>query len=61
MTEPNRRIYALRVNRDTPALTDAIAQEFGCYRLTPHATIEGSTGILLDKIAQGSLKVVRTN
>jgi len=58
MTEPNRRIYALRVNRDTPDLTDAIAKQFGCYRLTPHATIEGSTGILLDKIAEGSLKII---
>tara|TARA_B100001094_G_scaffold149425_1_gene144637 strand:+ start:434 stop:616 length:183 start_codon:yes stop_codon:yes gene_type:complete len=58
MTEPHRRIYALRVNRDTPDLTDAIAKQFGCYRLTPHATIEGSTGILLDKIAEGSLKII---
>ena len=58
MTKSNRRIYALRVNTDTPDLTDAIAKEFGCYRLTPDATIKGSTGILLDKIAQGSLRII---
>ena len=53
-----RRVYALRVNCETPDITDSIAKEFGCYRFSPNATLIGSTGILLDKIAEGSLKVV---
>ena len=53
-----RRVYALRVNCETPDITDLIAKEFGCYRFSSDATLRGSTGILLDKIAEGSLKVV---
>ena len=53
-----RRTKAFRVNCETPDITDAIAKEFGCYRFAPDSTITGSTGILLDKIAEGSLKVV---
>lgn len=53
-----RRVKAFRVNRETPNITDAIAKELGCYRFAPDSTLRGSTGILLDKIAEGSLKVV---
>ena len=54
----SRRMFATRVDDDTPAVVDAIAKEYGCYRVDKSGKIEGSTGVMLDKIAQGKLSII---
>ena len=56
------RVWANRVNRDTPEAIDKIATDFGFHRFTgslDHPKGVGDTGRLLDAIASGELKVIR--
>ncbi len=54
----NRRIFSTRVDVETPDTVDAIAKEFGCLRINGSGIVQGSTGVMLDKIAQGHLRIV---
>ena len=57
MTKPHR-IVRMRVSKDTPTLVDQIAKDLGCVRLHPDGGLVGETGVMLDQIAQGRLKIV---
>ena len=48
-----RRVWAVRVNSDTPHILDEMAKELGCLRIDGEFNLHGSTGVLLDKIAKG--------
>ena len=52
-----RRVFATRVDVNTPDIIDSIAKELGCLRIAS-GTIAGSTGVLLDKIARGELIII---
>ena len=56
-----RRMFAVHVDKSTPVIIDSIAKDFGCKRINGKGVLTGSTGILLDKIAQGKLKIISTN
>ena len=53
-----RRTFATRVDQDTPDIVDAIAKDLGCLRIDGSGVVRGSTGVLLDKIAQGRLSII---
>ena len=53
-----RRVFATRVNSETPEIVDSIAKDFGCLRITGDGVVKGATGVLLDKIARGDLLIV---
>ena len=53
-----RRIFSTRVDVKTPDIVDAIAKELGYLRVDGSGVLQGSTGVMLDKIAQGYLKIV---
>ena len=57
MTKPHR-IVRMRVEKDTPAIVDRIAKDLGCVRLHPDGGLVGATGVMLDQIAKGKLKLV---
>ena len=57
MTKPHR-IVRMRVDKDTPAIVDQIAKDLGCVRLHPDGGLVGGTGVMLDQIAKGKLKLV---
>ena len=48
----------MRVDNATPAIVDQIAKDLGCMRISPDGALVGSTGVMLDQIAQGKLKIV---
>lgn len=50
-----RRTFAVRVDQDTPDIVDAIAKDLGYLRIDGSGAVKGSTGVLLDKIAQGHI------
>ena len=56
-----RKMFATRVDSDTPEIIDSIAKEFGCLRINSSGEIVGSAGVLLDKIAQGHLTIIPTS
>lgn len=59
MTNPiKRRMFATRVNESTPLIVDQIAKDLGCKRITGDGELIGATGVMLDKIANGKLKIV---
>ena len=57
-TENHERVYACLVSADTPVIIESIAKQFGCLRLTASGNIAGSCGALLDRIANGSIRLV---
>ena len=57
----DRRVFAVRVDVPTPDIIDAIAREFKCFRITGDGYLKGATGVMLDRIARGELKVVRAD
>ena len=57
--EHTRRVYAIRCGETTPDIVDEIAKEFQCLRIDGEGILKGSTGMLLDLIAAGKLKVVK--
>lgn len=56
-----RRYFSIRVYESTPHLADEIARELGCLRVTGQGVIQGSAGVMLDRIARGEFKVVRVD
>lgn len=53
-----RRKFATRVNESTPAIVDQIAKDLGCKRINGDGVLIGAPGVMLDKIANGNLKIV---
>jgi len=53
-----RRVFACRVANETPAVIEEIAAEFKCYRVNRDGDLTGACGVMLDRIAEGKLKVV---
>lgn len=56
-----RRTWAVRVYTTTPDRIDKIAANLGCRRITDEMEVKGSTGVLLDRIANGELVVVQSS
>ena len=54
----DRRVFACRVDRATPAAVDAVAAYHGCLRVDGSGKVVGSCGAMLDAIASGDLKVI---
>lgn len=57
-TRTGRRVFACRVAVETPAVVEALAKELGCLRVDGNGELVGACGVMLDRIAQGKLKVV---
>jgi hypothetical protein len=57
-TATGRRVFACRVAVETPKAVEQIAQEFGCLRVDQSGELVGACGVMLDRIAQGKLKIV---
>lgn len=57
-TRTGRRIFACRVAITTPEIVEALAEEFGCLRVDRDANLVGACGVLLDRIAEGKLRIV---
>jgi hypothetical protein len=57
-TRTGRRIFACRVATETPGIVEEIAKDFGCFRVNKDHELTGACGVLLDRIAQGKLKIV---
>lgn len=53
-----RRVFACRVAVETPAVVEALAKELGCLRVDGDGELVGACGVMLDRIAQGKLKIV---
>ena len=57
-TRTGRRVFACRVDVATPAAVEALAKELGCLRVNGEGELVGACGVMLDRIAQGRLKIV---
>ncbi len=57
-SKTGRRVFACRVAVETPAIVEALAQELGCLRVDGSGELVGACGVMLDRIAQGKLKVI---
>ena len=57
-TTSGRRVFACRVDVSTPEIVEAMAKDLGCLRVNGEGQLVGAAGILLDRIAQGQLKVI---
>jgi hypothetical protein len=57
-TSSGRRVFACRVDVSTPEIVEAIAKDLGCLRVDGEGVLVGAAGVLLDRIAQGKLKIV---
>ena len=57
-TSSGRRVFACRVDVSTPEIVEALATDLGCPRISRDGQLTGAAGILLDRIAQGKLKVI---
>ena len=57
-TSTGRRVFACRVAVETPAVVEALAKELGCLRVNKDGELVGACGVMLDRIAQGKLKIV---
>lgn len=55
-----RRKFATQVNESTPATVEQIAKDLGCKRINRDGVLIGAPGVMLDKIANGNLKIVAT-
>jgi hypothetical protein len=60
-TRTGRRVFACRVAVETPAIVEAIAEQFRCLRVNGDGELVGACGVMLDRIAQGKLKVVEAS
>ena len=54
----SRRVYACRCDVQTPAAMQEIARLYGCLYMGKGGELEPSVGLLLDRIAQGKLRIV---
>ena len=57
-TRTGRRVFACRVAVETPAAVEALAKELGCLRVNGDQELVGACGVMLDRIAQGKLRIV---
>ena len=57
-TSTGRRVFACRVDNATPEIVEEIARDLGCLRINGEAQLVGACGVMLDRIAQGRLRVV---
>ena len=57
-TSTGRRVFACRVDVSTPDIVEELAQELGCLRVNGAGELTGACGVMLDRIAQGKLRVV---
>ena len=57
-TKTGRRVFACRVAVETPAIVEKIAKDLGCLRVNGDQELVGACGVMLDRIAQGKLRVV---
>ena len=57
-TSSGRRVFACRVDVSTPEIVEAMAKDLGCLRVNGQGELTGACGVMLDRIAQGRLKVV---
>jgi len=57
-TESHRCYLRCRVNLATPQLLDDLAEDLGLFRIDGYGDKKGNTGALLDKIANGELRIV---
>ena len=53
-----RRVFACRVLNSTPEYVDQLAERLGYVRVNGDSNVVGSTGALLDAIADGTVKVI---
>ncbi len=53
-----RRVFACRVAVETPAIVEAMALDLGCLRVDGSGELVGACGVMLDRIAQGRLRIV---
>jgi len=60
-TRTGRRVFACRVAVETPAVVEALAKNLGCLRVNGDGDLVGACGVMLDRIASGQLKIVRTD
>ena len=56
-TRTGRRVFACRVAVETPAIVEEIAKELGCLRVDKDSNLVGACGVMLDRIADGTLRV----
>jgi len=54
----SRRVYACRCDTETPKAMAEIARLYGCVYMGKGGELEPSVGLLMDRIAQGKLRVV---
>ena len=57
-TSSGRRVFACRVDVSTPEIVEAMAKDLGCLRVNGEGELVGAAGVLLDRIAQGRLRIV---
>lgn len=57
-TKTGRRVFACRVDVSTPEVVEALAKDLGCLRVNGDQELVGACGVMLDRIAQGRLRVV---
>jgi len=57
-TSSGRRVFACRVDVSTPEVVEALAKDLGCLRVNGDQELVGACGVMLDRIAQGKLRVV---
>lgn len=60
-TRTGRRVFACRVAVTTPSAVEALAKELGCLRVNGDREVVGACGVMLDRIAEGKLKVVEVS
>ena len=42
----------------TPEIVESLAKDLGCLRINGEGVLTGACGVMLDRIAQGRLKVI---
>ena len=57
-TRTGRRVFACRVDVSTPEIVEALAKDLGCLRVNGDQELVGACGVMLDRIAQGKLRIV---
>ena len=60
-TSTGRRVFACRVDVSTPDIVEAMAKDLGCLRVNGEGELTGACGVMLDRIAQGKLKVIQAD
>ena len=53
-----RRLWSTRVDSETPTIIDSIAKDLGFKRIDGNGDMQGASGVLFDKIAQGHFKII---